>query len=184
MELTYDDAILERVTRMEKHYFNGIVLNMLRIRQQTATAGINRLPFRVNSNVGKVYGGVESLREMWKKERAARGEKLSVEELARMEGALTGYLAGKNGCDRSFDFLAVIDGKRRELHVDEAWKHVFEIHYVPAFRKALQASKKGNVRQAAICRALMDAEEELYPVSPEEAKMINDMATVLAEALA
>ena len=74
MELTYDDAILERVTRMEKHYFNGIVLNMLRIRQQTATAGINRLPFRVNSNVGKVYGGVESLREMWKKERAARGE--------------------------------------------------------------------------------------------------------------
>lgn len=184
MELTYDDAILKRVTFAEKNYFNNVILHVLRIRQQSANDSISRVTLRVNAGVGKVYGGAASLREMWKKERAARGEKLSVEELARMEGALTGYLAGKSGCDRSFDFLAVIDGKRRELHVDEAWKHIFEMHYAPAFRKALQASKKGNVRQTAVCRALMDAQEELYPVGPEEAKMINDMATVLAEALA
>ncbi len=179
MDLTYDPALLERVSYLEKRYFNAALLAIIRT-QYKATSDIRRLPLRLNSALGKVYGGAASLREEWKKERLARGEQLSVEELARMEGSLTGYLAGGN---KNFDFTLPLDSKRRELHVAEEWAHLFESHYLPAFRKTSKLASGGAVKKEAIRKTLFDALNELSPVSDAESAVLSDIASVLADAL-
>ena len=180
MDLTYDPKTTERVNYMERRYFKAAVLTMIRKDYRGGQTEIRRLPLRFNAMVGKVYGGVGALREEWKKARRERGEKLSIEELASMEGTLTGYLAGKYKMEKNFDFLALTDSKRRELGISEEWSHLFLSYYEPAYRKGLKFSS--STEERTICKLLTDSETAVAgELSEEERAVLRDMAGALAE---